>query len=315
MQKIRDIIDEERRLGAPFSNFDSFVRRKPFEGLVKSVVESVKDFFPENQSEYGVFIGPPKEETKRRIEEEAEVEVDEALINQVVAEAEEEAKDTPLEDIDAVILDEGEEPADDVHPDEAIRLAKNKPDGPDTLQHTSSKGPLIESPDSEADAGSDEDDFDIPKEFFSKTAPKRLSSSIDMNPTPNKMRKIDLSFNSSFLSFNEYDSAQDKAPKDQSATPKGQSVTPRRTESQKTQSSFNGYQVVKNPGPETMLRLSQERSSQKSCVGNSFPHSSKGFKPFSTPQASFLSGHNDSQVTLKGQCPYLLPSCVHTCKV
>ncbi|KAF8472023.1 hypothetical protein BDZ91DRAFT_775438 [Kalaharituber pfeilii] len=182
MEKIGEIIDDERRRAErPLSNFDSFVKRKPFEGLVKTVMESVKDFFPENQSEYGVFTGLLVAQQKQKIEE--EVEIDEELINKVIAEADEEAKDAAPEDIDALLLEPDEQDTDKIPEEANVTLQEN----PVIINN-----PAVE-----------DDDFDIPTEFFSNTAPKRLASTLELDSPPRKIRKIDLSSQPPFTSANQ----------------------------------------------------------------------------------------------------------------
>ncbi|KAF8419727.1 hypothetical protein EV426DRAFT_614503 [Tirmania nivea] len=282
MEKIKDIIDEERRLAEkPFSGFDCFVRRKPFEGLVRTVVDSVKDFFPENQSEYGVFAGPPAAEQKQKLEE--EVEIDEDLINQVVAEAEEEeAKATVSEDLDALGVEEGEERAPDVDQEGDVATGLNQ-DRDSSIPAPPERRTTNGNQHSTDDFPMDDDDFDIPIEFFSKTAPKRLASSVDPNPTPLKLRKIDLSSPAPNSMINQGGSLREKIPNTRSS-------------SQKLQLSLKGYPVVKSPNPGTILRLSQERTSQKGGVGGLTPMGSS--KPFSTPKASFFL--SDNTVTSPG---------------
>ena len=288
MEKIKGIIDEERkRADKPFSGFDCFVRRKPFEGLVRTVVDSVKDFFPENQSEYGVFVGPPAAEQRRKLEE--EVEVDEDLINQVVAEAEEEAIATASKDLYALGVEEGGGGLDvGQKGDSATGLNQNRNSSipapserriANGNQHSTNGVPM-------------DDDFDVPIEFFSKTAPKRLASSVDPNPTPLKLRRIDLSSPSSNSMVNQGESLRAKMP---SAHFSGQ----------RPQLSLKGYPVVKSPDPSIILPLPQERASQKSRIEGLIPIGSS--KPLSNPRASFHSGNTvTSSDSISGQCSYPL---------
>lgn len=276
MEKIRDIIDDERRRSnKPFSGFDNFVRRKPSEGLVKTVMDSVKDFFPENQSEYGVFIGPPSAETIRNIEE--DVEIDEDLINQVVAEAEAGA------DFVDDIASEGEELVVGVQSKQAIStsIVGQKSNAGRLV---STKGQLTTGNLHVAGAAfPDEGDFDIPMEFYSKTAPKRLASPIDLNTTPVKIRKIDLSYPLSSKSSNNEVSF--------SKVPSGQSLP-------------SGYPIVKSPTPENLSRLSQKKPSQKSLVGKLTPVCSS--QPPSTFDPSFSpSANNLDHTIITGQFPYI----------
>lgn len=244
MEKIKEMIDEERRRAdKPFSGFDCFVRRKPFEGLVRTVMDSVKDFFPGNQSEYGVFVGPPAADQKQRVEE--EVEIDEDLINQVVAEAEEEATATASEDLDTLGVEEGEEPALDVDQQEDLAMDLNQ-DRNFYIPAPSERRIGNGSQHSTDDVRMGEDDFDVPIEFFSKTAPKILASSVDWNPTPLKLRKIDLS------------------------SPASDSMV--------------------NNDSRTILRLPQEKASQRSRVGGQTSVGSS--KSLSTPRTSFLLSDN-----------------------
>lgn len=272
MGKIREIIDEERRRAEkPFSGMESFVRRKPFEGLVKTVVESVKDFFPENQSEYGVFVGAAKAVEKRKLEE--EVEVDEELITQVVRKAEEEAKATQPEDPDMIFSDEdelaanmgqhGANPASELGQNSKIRLSKGAlASGVQRIQK---------------DDSLDDDDFDVPMEYFSRTAPKRLASqSLDEKPTPMKRQKLDISTPSPL-------SKQIGSPRTMmSRVPPGRSFG-----SQKSQTSLAGYPVVKSYDPEQVTRLSQEKASL-SQTGLRKPTPAGSSKQLSTPTTSFL---------------------------
>ncbi|KAF8436163.1 polymerase zeta subunit [Terfezia claveryi] len=275
MEKINDIIDEERRRAdKPFSGFDCFVRRKPFEGLVRTVVDSVKDFFPENQSEYGVFVGTAAEQ-KQKLEE--EVEIDEALINQVVAEAEEEAKATASEDLDDFGVEEGDEPAPDV--DQKVDVATNlKQDRNPSIPTPSERRIAIGNQHSTDEVPMDDDDFDVPIEFFSNTAPKRLASLVDPNPTPLKLRRIDLSSPAPNPIVNQGRSFREKIP---NACSSGQ----------RSQLSPTGYPVIKLPDRSTILRLSQERASPKSRVGELIPLGSSNQS--SHLSASFLFSDNN----------------------
>ena len=275
MEKIKDIIDEERRRAdKPFSGFDCFVRRKPFEGLVRTVVDSVKDFFPENQSEYGVFIGTPAAELKQKLEE--EVEIDEALINQVVAEAEEEAKATASEDLDTLGVEEGEDPAPDIGQKGDVATDLNQ-DRNSSIPAPSEMRISNGNQHSTNDVPMDDDDFDVPIEFFSNTAPKRLAPSDDPNPTPLKLRKIDLSSPVPDSMVNQGGSLREKIPN-------------ARFPGQKSQLS------LKSPDLSTTLRLSQERASQKGRIGELTPIGSS--KPLSAPRASILL--SDNPVTTPG---------------
>lgn len=276
MEKIRDIIDDERqRASKPFSGFDNFVRRKPFEGLVKTVMDSVKDFFPENQSEYGVFIGPPDAETIRNIEE--DVEIDEDLINQVVAEAEEGGDF--VDDMDAPASEGSEELVMGVQSEQVIPTPMMDQDSTGRL--VSTKRQLITGNLHVASSVFlEEGDFDIPMEFYSKTSPKRLASPIDLNPTPVKIRKFDLSYPLTSRSSNNGVSVP-KVPSDQSL--------------------LNGYPIVKSPTPKTTLPLTQEKTPQNSLVGKITSACSSKLPP---TLGSLFSSSANLDLMITGQFPY-----------
>ncbi|KAI5801709.1 hypothetical protein DFH27DRAFT_557681 [Peziza echinospora] len=278
MEQIKSIIDEERRRAdKPMASFDNFVKRKPFEGLVKTAVDSVKDFFPENQSEYGVFIAPPGAHEKRQLEE--TIEVDEDLINKVIAEADEDDESFDDIDIDALILGDAiEDTAPNANPEDAIgnqpmpgpsksegALVPGKPmENISQKTTTSTTGTVHKKEENFAtddgimEVDGDEEEFDIPEEFFSKVAPKRALS-LEPITVPAKIRKIDLSplpspsFNSQTGSF-------------RSRTPRSSANNTPRT--QKQHPSFSGYPVVKDHG--SMVRLSQAAPSQKSSFGSGY---------------------------------------------
>lgn len=238
-EKIAELIDDERRKLSRPVHFNNYVKRTPFEGLVQTVLDSVMDMFPNNQSASWM-------EGRTTPNQQAEDVIGAEVNENKIAEYDESDDDSTTEEEDDSFK------ANETDLDEKGRTAvRGNGDKPRDLETAAQN--LLYSSGIRSIHDDETDDFDIPLEFFSNTVPKR-SAPVTLLETPNKRQRT--SMTPQPASANPTEKA--RVWQFTSATPRVKSSL-----SQFSTPSLDGnsqlpFPAVKNPGPETALRLSQE---------------------------------------------------------